>query len=342
MELTKRIVVNSGGFYGHVQGIVFDREKQNFYLSFTTKLVKTDMQGNILASVTGLAGHLGCIAWNEKERRIYGSLEYKHDSIGQGILSIVGDREYADSFYIARFDADKITEPDMDAEKSGVMTAVYLREVCEDYAVNRYGCGGMDGVTFAPAFGSDDGKLYLYAAYGIYGDTGREDNDHQVLLQYDVENWDSMAKPLHQEDMHRCGPEKPDRKLFVFTGNTTFGIQNLEYDAETELLLAAVYTGEKPQYPNWPMFFIDRSESPVRKVPQGLTEEQDMIFLADAGRRKTEGGIPGSDFPHGSTGMVSLGEGLFYISRCRRDDRGEISDIGLYRFSKETGEFTEV
>jgi len=40
--------------------------------------------------------------------------------------------------------------------------------------------------------------------------------------------------------------------------------------------------------------------------------------------------------------MVSLGDGFFYISRCDRDERGEISDIALYRFSKETGEFTEV
>ena len=44
---------------------------------------------------------------------------------------------------------------------------------------HRLGCSGIDGVTFAPAFGqSRDGKKYLYVAYGIYGDTLRTDNDY--------------------------------------------------------------------------------------------------------------------------------------------------------------------
>ena len=341
MEKFERFTVCSGQPFGHVQGIAYDPIKQEFYFSFTTALLKTDREGRLLGSVTGLVGHLGCIAWNAAERRVYGSLEYKHDCIGRGILDHVGEREYADAFYIARFDGDKITEPGMSAETGGVMTAVYLREVCEDYAAGRYGCGGMDGVTFAPAFGSREPKQYLYVAYGIYSDTARVDNDHQVLLQYDVENWDGVAKPLLQADMHRSGPKKPEGKLFLYTGNTTFGVQNLEYDPASDLILAAVYKGEKPEFPNWPMFFADRSVSPVRMPLCGVGEEGDVIVLASCGKRKTEGGIPGSDFPYGSTGIVSLGGGMFFFSVPFRDETGECCQIRRYRFHRETGEFTE-
>ena len=74
----------------------------------------------------------------------------------------------SDAFYVAIFDVDKITRPDMDAETDGVMTAVYLKEVVDDYygtAVNggrevkhRLGCSGIDGISFGPAFGAPKGE----------------------------------------------------------------------------------------------------------------------------------------------------------------------------------------
>lgn len=39
----------------------------------------------------------------------------------------------SDAFYVAIFDVDKITRPDMDAETDGRETAVYLKEVVDDY-----------------------------------------------------------------------------------------------------------------------------------------------------------------------------------------------------------------
>ena len=44
----------------HCQGIAVDTKKQYVYYSFTTMLVKTDMQGNVIGTVKGLMGHLGC------------------------------------------------------------------------------------------------------------------------------------------------------------------------------------------------------------------------------------------------------------------------------------------
>ena len=51
--------IKIGGFTtGHIQGIATDKERKYMYYSFTTSLVKTDMDGNIIGTVKGLAGHL--------------------------------------------------------------------------------------------------------------------------------------------------------------------------------------------------------------------------------------------------------------------------------------------
>ena len=57
---------------GHIQGIAVDAERKYIYASFTTAFLKLDMNGNIIGSVTGLCGHLGCIAYNYDDGRVYG------------------------------------------------------------------------------------------------------------------------------------------------------------------------------------------------------------------------------------------------------------------------------
>ena len=111
------------------------------------------MNGNIIGSVKGLAGHLGCIAYNYEDGKVYGSLEYKHDIIGCGILQRIDNViDITDGFYVVSFDVGRIDRIDMDAETDGIMEAVHLKEVLDDYnaAGHRYGCSGIDGITFAP------------------------------------------------------------------------------------------------------------------------------------------------------------------------------------------------
>ena len=43
---------------------------------------------------------------------------------------------------------------------------------------------------------------------------------------------DFAAEPFDQNHPHTVGP-RLDRKFFVYTGNTTYGVQNLEYDRDT-------------------------------------------------------------------------------------------------------------
>ena len=219
----------------HVQGIAVDLERGHVWFSFTTSLLKTDMAGNLLASVEGMTGHLGCMSVNPEDGRLYASIEYKHDAIGKGILDKLDGRQNDDAtgFYIAVFDLDKIDRIGMDAERDGVMQTVYIKEAVDDYharVVNggrewehRHGCSGIDGVTFAPAIGRSDGRYYLYVAYGIYGDKERTDNDYQVILAYDVRNWSRYEQPLSPQNLHKSGPRRPLHKVLRLHGQHVVG-----------------------------------------------------------------------------------------------------------------------
>ena len=329
---------------GHCQGIAVDARREYIYYSFTTALVKTDMQGNLVGTVTGLLGHLGCIAYNDGDGRVYGSLEYKNDAIGRGILNMLGsDAQLADAFYMAIFDVDKIDRPGMDASRDGVMTAVYLRDVVDDFSAevtnggrtvrHRLGCSGIDGTTFGPIPGSADSRKRLFVAYGVYSDTERTDNDHQVLLCYDTADWARWEKPLRQDDMHHSGPAAPVRRFFVFTGNTNYGVQNLEYDPFTGCFLMAVYRGRKPQFPNRPMYVVDGSKAPVKALLRGVepAREGELIALLEQGIPH-ESGVWSWDFPWGSTGLCALGDGYFYVSEDGKCDEGHYTHVKLYRW----------
>ncbi len=334
------------GYWGncHCQGIAVDQEKGYIYYSFTTKLIKADLDGNIIGTVDKIVGHLGCIDFNDREGKLYASLEYKNDEIGRGILKALGvsDASLEDGFHIAIFDVDKIDRPDMDAEKDGIMRTVYLRSVVDDYKGTTakglphiHGCSGIDGVTFGPDFGDLKGeKHYLSVTAGCYSDHSRTDNDYQVIYQYDTDGWwDNYAKPLNQFDMHKSGPIEPRNKYFFYTGNTTYGVQNFEYDAYTGDYFACVYNGTKPQFPNYPMFVVDGSVSPELKELVGCDDGETGLVLTLKDTGLCQNGIYGVDFPYGSTGFYSFGNGEFYVSQHVSSPEGQATNVYLYRLN---------
>ena len=332
MELPSSIF---SGYHGacHCQGIAVDPVKGYVYYSFTTKLIKSDLAGNVVGSVDGLIGHLGCIDFCEADGKVYGSLEYKNDAIGRGILRALdaADKQITNAFYCAIFDVDRIDRPGMDAERDGVMRAVYLPEVVADFEASvtvggrefphRYACSGIDGTARGPAWGKRDGKQYLQICYGVYGDVGRDDNDYQVILGFDTDAWwDTVAQPLCQAHMHQSGDHSV-QKCFVYTGNTNWGVQNLEYDAHTGNWLAAVYPGKKPQFPNDSLFVIDGSVAPEEGVHAAYGEKIAVLTLVEQNR-----------FPYGSTGMCALGDGRYYFSEQGCDaQRGQYTYVTLWR-----------
>ena len=339
--------IASGPFKaGHIQGIAVDQEKGYIYYSYTTMLIKTDLQGRIVGSVTGLLGHLGDLDLNEADGRVYGSLEYKNDAIGRGILNMEkSTRTLDNAFYIAIFDVDRIDRVGMSAEKDGIMTTVYLPTVLEDYLAevatsegkkaHRLGCSGIDGVAFGPKFGTTSGKEYLTVAYGIYSEKDRSDNDYQVLLQYDTEKWAKYERTLSQDDMHQMGPRKPAGQYFVFTGNTTYGVQNLEYDPFTEAWLMAVYKGVKEHYPNYTLFAADAKARPAKQTLQGIPylKKGLVVPLKAEGLKDATTGIRGWMWGVGSTGMAALGGGYYYFSHNYNSEQGQGSTIRMYRYT---------
>ena len=331
----------------HIQGIAVDQEKGYIYYSFTTKLVKSTLDGKIVGSVDGLMGQLGCIAFNKEDGRVYVSLEYKQDAIGRGILNKLGSTvKLEDAFYIAIFDVDKIDRMDMDAEKDGIMTSVYLKEVVDDYkgtgldregnvVAHRHGCSGIDGTTFGPMFGQPaDSKQYLFVCYGVYRDLSRDDNDYQVMLCYDTADWAKYEKPLSQTAMHKSGPEAPTEKFFVFTGNTHYGVQNLEYDPYKQAYFMAVYYGRKEKYPNYHLYAVDATVAPVVQKLQGMEMEGKVLQLLQAGRLHQATGIRGWDFPHGATGLYACGDGRYYICENHVCQSGQCGLIYRYVWSE--------
>ncbi|MFA6948133.1 MAG: hypothetical protein WCQ72_04065 [Eubacteriales bacterium] len=336
--LPRRIYV--GGMQtSHVQGICIDTARKYMYFSFTTVLVKTDLDGNVVGSCGGLTGHLGDIDFNDYDGRVYGSLEYKA----------------ASAFYCAIFDAGRIDRVGMDAERDGIMTTVYLTDVAADFTADmngdgifdgntadtpdhRYGCSGIDGTSFGPAFGNVSGDAArdttdrLMIAYGIYGNTGRADNDYQVIGQYDYRDFKRYERPLTQSAPHKSGPAAPEKKYFLFTGNTVYGVQNLEYDAYTKSWFAAVYTGQKQQYPNYPLFRI-QSGAPVSGKLLGQEGDADAQLLSLAEGAEHDGDLTGYRFPYGQTGLIALDDGYYYISKNGKKADGQYSDVTLWRWN---------
>ena len=309
----------------HCQGIATDGKFM--YYSFTTKFVKTDMEGNFIGSAVGLTGHLGCIAYNEADGCVYGSLEYKNDIIGKGIRNALGiEGDCPTGFYIARIDVARINTADIDAIGSGVLTLLRLKDVVDDHlwregeVEHKYGCAGMDGTTIVPDY---HGKRTIFVAYGIYEDVNRDDNDEQVLVAYDMERIAPLFSVIDPANDSTEGVTA-DKKLFVFTGNTTFGVQNLEYDSYTDCILAAVYRGKKPQFPNRSMYFIDM------KAPEYEKDGKTYLPLAKRGLSH-ESGIYGSDFKFGSTGVIALGDGLYYFSEPTSKAGVHTSLVRLYK-----------
>ena len=306
--------IASGPFKaGHIQGIAVDAKQEYIYYSYTTMLIKTDSKGNIVGTVTGLLGHLGDLDYNAADGRVYGSLEYKNDAIGRGILNMEkSDRKLDNAFYIAIFDVDRIDRMDMDACKDGIMTAVYLPEVVADFSgcgsdgnPHHLACSGIDGTAFGPEFGHGrNGRTLLTVAYGIYNDVNRTDNDYQVLRQYDFRKFSEVAQPLTQGQPHHSGLNCEERYL-VYTGNTDWGVQNLEYDAYTGDWFLAVYKGKKEQFPNRPLYIIDGTSVPKEETLKGVTptETGKVLSLKPAGIPHEASGVYGWDFPYGSTGL---------------------------------------
>ena len=175
-------------------------------------------------------------------------------------------------------------------------------------------------------------------AYGIYQNNDRDDNNHQVILQYDMSQWKKYEQPLTQADPHSSGPAQEDAKYFVHTGNTRYGVQNLAYDRDSKLWYMGVYRGSKAQYPNHNLYILDGTVDPELQPIQGQPDEETglVVPLLQAGIEDESSGIHGWEFKS-DVGIEPLGGGYFYVARDFDDyssgHKQESATLELYRWT---------
>ena len=340
-------LTQNGGTWptSHVQGIAVDLRGGFIYYSFTTLLAKYDFSGQLVGTLVGWAGHLGDLDFNPRDGRVYGSLEYKKDR----------------AFYIAVIDVSRIDRVGIEATQSDLFRTVFLPEVAQDYAADldgdgkfdgdvaktpdhRYGCSGIDGVSFGPQFGRTDGPRLLTVAYGIYANAARTDNDHQVLLQYDTADWARYERPLSEVAPHHSGPATVHGKYFVRTGNTTYGVQNLAYDEASQRWLLGVYKGTKPSFPNYLLFAVDARTPPALGELVGVpgpggngTAQGRLLALAAEGLRDDATGLRGWN-QKADVGLQPIGHGLFYVAKGSGPKGKQTGDLTLMRWTGEAAQ----
>lgn len=330
----------------HIQGIAVDKKNGFMYWSYATQLVKTDLHGEVLGTLTGILGHMGCLAFNEADGKVYASLEYTDDEINEGIKRIMeSDRKFDVAFFVAIIDGERIDRIGMDASESGVIQAVLLPKVVDDYQAevdgkrHRYGCSGIDGVTFGPEFGKTGGETFLTVAYGIYSDTTRTDNDNQVLHQYSMDKIRTFKETFNQNNMPLEGP-LPDREYFIRTGNTHYGVQNLCWDPDTGNWLMFVYRGKKSQYPNGTLYIADGKKAPSPVEGGGGAWE---VPLLEKGCFDRPSGIRYWESRLGDTGTAALGKGYFYMAEGGKSGGMSTATARLMRWTGKTPDpFEEV
>ncbi len=294
----------------HCQGMAIDKQGGYAYYSYTNTFVKCDLEGNVVGYLKGFEGHLGDVCFNEKDGRVYASL----NPVGKKAL------------YVAIIDVAKLNEKGLDCEKSGLVRTVHLTQVWSDFKAKvknggktysrRYGVSGTDAICFGPSFSSGEGH-YLTISCGTTPQTERTDNDYQVLVQYDVTHWwDKYSKPLSEETVHHSGPEKCHGKFFVYTGNTNYGVQTMTYFPELNLWILNVYTTLKEdKFPDWNLFIVDGDIKPKKQALKGQEKKdvQKVLTLYQDGMLHENTGIYGWFASNGSKGIEYIDKGLFYI-----------------------------
>ena len=301
----------SGGSWDikHCQGMAIDQKNGYVYYSFTNTFVKCDFEGNAIGSITGIAGHLGDICFNEKDGKVYASL----------------NPEGKKALYLAIIDVNNLKEMNTDAVKSNLIRTVHLTHVWEDFKAKvknngktynrRYGVSGTDAMCFGPSFETGKG-YYLTISCGTTPQIDRTDNDYQVLIQYDVTGWWSKyGQPLRYDKVHHIGPKEMHGKFFVYTGNTYYGVQTMTYFDELNLWFFNVYVTRKDNFPKYNLFIVDGDIKPQEKALKGQEKKdlQKVLTLYQDGNLDNETGIYGWKTAEGSRGMEYLFNGLFYV-----------------------------
>lgn len=208
----------------HLQGFTSDPAHKYMYWSFTDSVVKTTFASTMIAQVHVAGGHLGDIDYHNG--KLYASF------LGEPL----GGHAWDDwtSFKIYVYDADTLQ-----------LERIIPLPICDQLKAqagqeyDEYGFNAIDGVTF----GADlDGNEKMFVACALLDG---ERYHRQILLQLSTDG--------EYERMH-----------LIETGNTVFGIQNLDHDDTTGEFWFSTYNKNKPYQPEETLYCIAPDLKTVR------------------------------------------------------------------------------
>ena len=325
------------GTISHVQGVATNLFGDVFYYSFTDRLVVQKSDGEIIGSVVGIQGHMGDLAFNPEDGRVYVSYSYSSSTSGLGEGTALRKQKNA---YVLIFDVEKIDRMNMSPD--GIVTCVYvgekIRELADtpgyDYGTKyddltiggKYGVvNSIGNLAIGPAFGENNAKTYvtcvlsqpanaLSSASGVYA-YDREDNDYFVIVQFDVSNWGSYEVP-YSEIENAGGPKDFDRMYFYYAGQHDYGVQVMTYDAYQHMYVLTTYSlinstlEGATQFPNYSVYYLDAGQVKTGKLI-GNGEESGNIVTEKFGKKDEATGIKGWLVWY-DVGFISLGDGFYY------------------------------
>lgn len=196
----------------------FTSDGKHMYWSFTDTVVKTTLKGTVRRCVPVSGGHLGDIDYFEG--KLYASF------MGNSLPGHAWN-DWT-SFKICVFDADTL-----ELEK------MINLDICDYYKslkgtdADTRGFQGIDGVAFGKIPGTEEWRMFVACAL----DTG-EKYENNILLRFTLDGVYETEYPIK-------------------TGNTVFGIQNLDYDATTGEFWFSTYGGGEPFMPKETLYKTD-------------------------------------------------------------------------------------
>ena len=237
----------------------FSKSENFMYWSFTDSIVKTTMNGTVKCQAEIHGGHLGDIDYYDG--KIYGSY-LKNSLPGHAWEDWTGFKIYV-------FNAD-----DLQVEK------ILNLDICDYYKSitctpeDTRGFQGIDGVAIAPDPVS--GEMSMFVACALY--TG-EKYANQIILQFTLDG-------EYITEHH------------IPTGNTVYGIQNLDYDAENKEFWFTTYGASQPYQPKEVLYCISHDLKEIKRkyhfsTPYGIDCLGKEGFFASAqyGANGKRGGI---------------------------------------------------
>lgn len=204
----------------HMQG--FTSDDKYMYWSFTDTVVKTTLEGTVkrCVPVTGgkYGGHLGDIDYHEG--KLYASF----------MGNCLPGHAWNDwtSFMIYVYDAETL-----ELEKRINLDICDLYKAQNGTPEDTRGFQGIDGVAFGKIPGTNEWRLFVACALDT--DERWEDN---IILQFTPDG-------VYETEYR------------IKTGNTVFGIQNLDYDKTTGEFWFSTYGGSQPYQPKETLYKTD-------------------------------------------------------------------------------------